>query len=150
MKKLLFFLLSILILGGITGCNHTDAPQVTQETAGANGFQSVDLEKYSIVYGENNPEYAELANQLADHVLDKYDIFLTTACDTDTSPAQYEILLGDTNRSDRKGRIMEYSVTVDDGKLHLLAGGAFSAEQGIRYLCENLFNVESFCVENGE
>ena len=150
MKRLYFFLWIILILGLATGCSSTDAPDVTQEANIPYQFHSGDLEKYTIVYSEHNPEYRRLANQLADRILEKYDIFITTASDTDTSPAQHEILLGDTNRTAPSGEIMAYSVTVDTGRFHIQAGGAFSAQEAVTALCQQLFNGQAFSLEPGE
>lgn len=152
MKRLFFFLLAIVILGLSTGCNPANTPPIPETTTASEPYQfrSGELEKYCIIYGENNPQYAELANALADHILEKYDCFLTTACDTDLPASRYEIVLGDTNRSTRQGRIMEYSVTVENGKCYIHAGGAFSAEQAINYLCENVFNGQAFTLDNGE
>ncbi len=150
MKRLFFFLFVILILGLITGCNQTSSPGTTEGEVTSYHFQSDELPKYTIVYGENNPRYAQLANALADHILEKYDAFLTTACDTDIPSSRYEIVLGDTNRSTRQGRIMEYSVTVEESKLYIHAGGTFSAEEAITYLCEHVFNGQPFTLEDGE
>lgn len=97
-----------------------------------------------IVYAQNNPDYADLANQLADHILEKYDIFLTTTPNTASTSAQYKIFLDDT------GRIMEYAVTVEDGKFQINAGGAFSAEQAISFLCEQVFTGQEFALDIGE
>ena len=149
MKRLYFFVLTILILGLLTGCSQANSPTVAEEETGPHHFQSSELEKYIIVYGENNPHYAQLANTLADHILEKYDAFLTTACDTDLPPSQHEIVLGDTNRSHRQGRIMEYAVTVEEGKLYVHAGGLFSAENAVDYLCQQVFNGQAFSLDNG-
>lgn len=145
----------ILILGLMAGCNNRSVQTGTptdSETVSNEPFQftSEDLEDYVIIYGEKNPQYAQLANQLADQILEKYDIFLTTACDTDISPTNYEILLGDTNRSEHQGSIMEYSVTVDDGRFQINAGGGFTAEQAVNFLCENVFGGQSFAFDKGQ
>ena len=134
----------------ISGCDSNSAPTSGSEPIAPYQFKSHELDKYIIIYGKNNSEYAELANQLADQILEKYDKFLTTACDTDIPPANYEIILGDTNRSEHLGSIMEYSVTVDDGKFQINAGGAFSAEQAISFLCEQVFNGQAFALDNGQ
>lgn len=145
MKRLFFFaLLTVLILGLISGCESSPAPTVADEPMGPYQFKSGELENYVIVYAQNNPDYASLANQLADHILEKYDVFLTTTPDTASPSAQYEILLQDT------GRIMEYSVTVEDGKLMILTGGSFSAEQAIDHLCEHVFTGHDFALDIGE
>ena len=150
MKRLIFFLFAVFISGLITGCGSESAPEITEETATATVFQSQNLSKYTIVYGESNPEYAQLANTLADHFLETYDAFLTTAGHTQLSPTPYEIVLGDTDRTDRQGRIMEYSITVESGKFFIHAGGAFSAQAAIDYLCRNIWNGEAFTLEEGE
>ena len=146
MKRLFFFaLLTVLILGLISGCDRSPAPTVADEPMGPPyQFKSVELENYVIVYAQNNPDYADLANQLADHIFEKYDVFLTTTLDTASPSAQYEIFLDDT------GRIMEYAVTVEDGKLMILTGGSFSAEQAINHLCEQVFTGQDFALDIGK
>ena len=113
-------------------------------------FRSNELEKYVIVYSGNNVDYYRLALKLETQIYAKYQKRLSTLRDTNSEPAKYEILLGDTNRDDSLGRVMEYSVVVDDGKLKINAGGAFSAEEAVNYLCENLFNGEAFALDGGE
>lgn len=156
MKRLFlitFILLTALFLGSLSACANTpsDSSTLIQDDIAIPTYQfkSGELENYVIVYAQSNPEYAELANQLADHILEKYDKFLTIARDTDSSPSQYEILLGDTNRSDHQGRIMEYSVTVNEGQFLIHAGGSFSAEMAIDFLCEQVFNGQEFALDNG-
>lgn len=156
MKRLSLILLSVfLVVGLVTGCNHS-AFQTDSSTHSKNKsnkplqFTTDALANYTIVYSKDAPEYAQLANQLADRILEKYDIFLTAVCDTSTPPADYEIILGDTNRSQQQGRIMEYSVTVDSGKFQIHAGGAFSAQEAVNFLCDNVFNGESFSLDNGQ
>ena len=158
MKRSLFVLLLLLIfmiLWSVTGCSNavspsTDAPIQEHEADEPYQFRSAELENYVIVYAENNPDYAVLANQLAEHIFEKYGKFINTARDTDLPSAEYEIILGDTNRCDQQGRIMEYSVTVDEGKFKIHTGGSFSAEKAVTYLCSEVFNGQEFALENGE
>ena len=77
MKRLFFFaLLTVLILGLISGCDRSPAPTVADEPMGPYQFKSGELENYVIVYAQNNPDYASLANQLADHIFEKYAILI--------------------------------------------------------------------------
>ena len=146
MKRCLFALL-IAITIALTGCG-SQTPATGNNTP--EGFQSCDLQNYVIVYGAGNPDYANLANRLADHILERYDVFLNIVQDTDAPSAQYAILLGDTSHSQRQSKIMEYSVTVNGGQFQICAGGSFSAEQAINYLCEQVFTGQEFTLENGE
>ena len=160
MKRLsfvLFMLSAALFLGALTGCSNqspagsnepTQPPAETNPT-GPYQFRSGELQNYVIVYDQKNPEYAQLANRLADHILNKYDQFLTTATHDSTPTAEYEILLGDTNRYTDQSRIMEYAVTVADGKFRIHAGGAFSAEKAITFLCDQLFTGKEFALQEG-
>lgn len=158
MKKRFFILLVFLMivcLGFVTGCDQNISPNGNPSGSGDEmetlyQFKSSELENYVIVYTEDNPDYYVLANQLANQILEKYGQFLTIACDTDSAPTKYEILIGDTNRYDQQGRVMEYSVTIDEGKFRINAGGSFSAEKAIAYLCENVFNGKEFALDNGE
>ena len=151
MKKLHILALIIICLVFASGCqNHEEKAPAADVAAVPFQFRSDQLESYTIVYSKDNPDYFELANRLADQILNKYDVFLSTACDADSAPGKYEILLGDTNRCDRKGKVMEYSVTVADGKFQIHAGGSFSAEQAIVYLCQSLFNGQPFALDNGD
>ena len=149
MKRLLLVLLTICMLGLAAGCGQTNDPTDGGEISAPDQFRSDELEKYTIVYGENNPQYAALANGLADHILEKYDRFLSVACDTDAPAAAYEIILGDTNRCEQQGRIMEYAVTVEEGRLLISAGGAFSLEQALNDLCVNVLNGQRLKQEKG-
>lgn len=151
MKRSVLALLAVVILVCIAGCQqNTSVKGSTNKADVPYQFLSEDLGNYVIIYAESNPDYGSLANRLADHILEKYDIFLGISRDTDAPIGKYEILLGDTNRSDRQGKIMEYAVIVDDGKFQICAGGSFSAEQAINYLCEQVFTGQEFTLENGE
>lgn len=138
-------LLTILCLVLATGCGKSG-------TAGssASAFQSAELSKYVIVYPDGNSDYYDLANKLADHILQTYGVFPIPTPDALSAPGQYEIVLGDTNRSDRVGRIMECAVAVDSGKMLIHAGGPYSAEQAVDSLCQQLFTGREFTLEDGE
>ncbi len=147
--------LTILSLGILTGCGQKtvsgNVPVTETETAsGPYQFCSNELEHYVIVYAGDNPDYFDLAYQLNDQIFSKYGKILITTSDTNSTPAQYEILLGDTNRYDHHSRVMEYSVTVDEGKFRINVGGSFSAEQAVNFLCETVFNGQEFALDNGE
>ena len=63
MKKtilILWMLLVILCQSFLTGCD-TGASDPFQ-------FNSDELAQYVIIYEESNPDYFDLANQLADHI----------------------------------------------------------------------------------
>lgn len=150
MKKTILIcltLLTILCLTLTAGCGQ--APDGGAVESAPSQFASAELSKYVIVYPENAPDYYDLANDLAEHILQKYGTFPIPTSDA-AAPAAYEILLGDTNRSDEQGRIMECSITVKEGKLQILAGGPYSAEQALDNLCKQLFTGREFALDEGE
>jgi endonuclease/exonuclease/phosphatase family metal-dependent hydrolase len=121
-----------------------------QKTAEATPFRSGELDKYVIVYQESNSDYFDLANQLADRISEKYGVLLTVLPDVAAPNAKHEILLGDTNRDSTPSRVMEYAVTVDDGKFKISVGGSFSAEAAIAFLCKNIFTGQELTLDAGE
>ena len=137
-------LLLFLSLGVLAGCNNVDLPGTVQDS-----FQSSQLSKYAIIYAEDSPEYYDLADKLSGRILETYGIAVPVKLDIVSNPTQYEIVLGDTNRTDAQGSIMEYSVTVQDGKFFINVGGVFSAEAAIGYLCQNVFTGKELTLTNG-
>ena len=163
-STILFITLTLICLLFTASCGNTES-QTTDSTiktskttlSSANDstpqkyqFRSNELEKYTIVYSGSCTDYYKLALKLETQIYAKYQKRLSTIRDTNSEPSKYEILLGDTNRYDSLGKIMEYSVTVDEGRFRINVGGAFSAEEAVTYLCDNLFNGESFALNSGE
>ena len=143
MKKIIYIFLTLVMLIGIglfAGCQQAEQYQ----------FQSSELDKYVIVYADDNPDYFELASKLSDRIYEKYGKMLTMVPDTIATPTKYEILLGDTIQDDRHSKVMEYSVTVADGKFKINVGGSFSAEKAIEFLCKNVFNGKELTLDSGE
>ena len=138
-------LLAIVCLFFLAGCDLFKLPGVTQYS-----FRSEDLEKYTIIYEEGNPDYFDLANKLSDRIAEKYGITLQIKPDVVATPSKYEILLGDTNRYDQQSKVMEYSVTVKDGRFRINVGGSFSADKAVDFLCKNIFNGKELNLANGE
>ncbi len=148
-SRILLLILTVIILGAMVGCSKS-APDTRDQANEPYQFRSEELENYVIVYSENDPEYAALANRLTDHILQKYNKFVGTARDTDDTSGKHRILLGDTSHCDQQGRIMEYTITVAEDQFIICAGGLFSAEKAVDYLCEQLFNGEAFALDEGE
>ena len=136
---------AIVCLFFLAGCDLFKLPGVTQYS-----FRSEDLEKYTIIYEEGNPDYFDLANKLSDRIAEKYGITLQIKPDVVAAPSKYEILLGDTNRYDQQSKVMEYSVTVKDGRFRINVGGSFSADKAVDFLCKNIFNGKELNLANGE
>ena len=113
-------------------------------------FKSSELSKYVIVYDNSNSDYQQYANQLKNKISEKYGVSLRVVSDRSSSKASHEILLGDTNRYDHISRVMEYSVTVNQGVFRINIGGSCSAENAITYLCENVFNGREVLLGDGE
>ena len=149
MKKV-FFALLVLLICTAAGCQRQGDPSAAQEVPPTNyQLRSDELQKYTIVYEEENPDYFDLAYRLCDRIYAQYGILVTPVGDASTTPSQYEILLGDTNRYTQQGNVMEYSVIVDAGKCWIQAGGSFSAEKAIDFLCEQIFNGQEFALDCG-
>lgn len=139
MKKILITLLMIISIGLLSGCEQATSYQ----------FKSSELGKYVIVYANDNPDYFELANKLSDRIFEKYGVMLSAIPDTIATPQQHEIILGDTIQDDRCSKVMEYSVTVGEGKFKINVGGSFSAEKAIEFLCKNVFNGKELTMDSG-
>ena len=158
MKKLFWAFLIVIALvctATLASCDTDESPSEPTGTAGGGGadaeysFSSSELEKYVIVYGGGTNHY-RLALNLQQHIYSKYGKRLSVARDVISDPAEYEILLGDTNRRAPQGRIMEFSLEIDEGSCIINAGGAFSVEEAVKYLCEEIFDGREFALEAGE
>ena len=127
-------------------------PFVLTKTAssGEIQFKSSELSKYVIVYDNSNSDYQQYANQLKNKISEKYGVSLRVVSDRSSSKASHEILLGDTNRYDHVSKVMEYSVTVNQGVFRINVGGSCSAENAIAYLCEHVFNGREVLLCDGE
>lgn len=140
----LFMILLVICLCLFTGCD-----DVAQTNTPEYLFTSSDLEKYTIIYPIDNFDYYDFAIQLADQILENYGLVLNVLPDAISPVSQYEILFGNTNRELHQDRIMEYSVTVSDGKVQINVGGSFSAEKAVAYLCRTVFNGQEFSLSSG-
>ena len=143
MKKTVFVSLMFLIIVSIalmTGCDQQEQY----------AFKTSELSKYVIVYADDNPDYFELANKLSDRIFDQYGVLLSTIPDAIATPAEFEIVLGDTNRNEQPSKVMQYSVTVEDGKFKINVGGSFSAEKAVEFLCKNVFTGKELTLGSGE
>lgn len=131
---------------------HVALPFKLTKAAVVEGYQfnTNEIGQYTIVYDEDNSDYATYATQLADQIYAKYGKRLSVVSDKNSTATKYEILLGDTNRYNYMGRVMEYSVTVDRGKFRINVGGSCSAEKAIAYLCDNVFNGQQLVLSNGQ
>lgn len=158
MKKLFWAFLIVIALvctATLASCDTDESPSEPTGTAGGGGadaeysFSSSELEKYVIVYGGGTNHY-RLALNLQQHIYSKYGKRLSVSRDVISDPAEYEILLGDTNRRASQGRIMEFSLEIDEGSCIINAGGAFSVEEAVKYLCEEIFDGREFALGAGE
>jgi len=165
--SLLIFVLALAFTALlITGCNEGETPSETQSDTqptqsdtqapteepdeGPYIFRTEKLGKYTIVFDSDNSEYARLASQLKRHISQRYGESLTIKRDKDLEPSRYEILIGDTDRYEPCGRIMEYSVRVDGCRFIINTGGAYSAEKAIDELCKTVFNGGEVELSDGE
>ena len=113
-------------------------------------FKTSALEKYVIVYSSEHSGYSYLATKLKTQISKAYGKSLSVKLDSRQDASRYEILIGETNRYNHQSGVMEYSVTVDEGRLIINVGGLYSAEQAVDFLCQNLFNGDDITLENGE
>ena len=144
-KTFLVFLVLLTVLCFAAGCGQkTPSDESGAVSTGPYQFRSDELANYVIVYSDENPDYFDLAYRLNEQIYTKYGKILNVIRSSNAAPSQYEILLGDT------GRVMEYSVTVQDGKFRIHAGGSFSAEKAIDFLCQQVFNGQEFVLDSGE
>ena len=144
-KTFLVFLVLLTVLCFAAGCGQkTPSDESGAVSTGPYQFRSDELANYVIVYSDENPDYFDLAYRLNEQIYTKYGKILNVIRSSNATPSQYEILLGDT------GRVMEYSVTVQDGKFRIHVGGSFSAEKAIDFLCQQLFNGQEFVLDSGE
>ena len=144
-KTFLVFLVLLTILCFTAGCGQkTPSDESGAVSTGPYQFRSDELANYVIVYSDENPDYFDLAYRLNEQIYTKYGKILNVIRSSNATPSQYEILLGDT------GRVMEYSVTVQDGKFRIHVGGSFSAEKAIDFLCQQVFNGQEFVLDSGE
>lgn len=144
-KTILVFLVLLTVLCFAAGCGQkTPADESGAVSTGPYQFRSDELANYVIVYSDENPDYFDLAYRLNEQIYTKYGKILNVIRSSNATPSQYEILLGDT------GRVMEYSVTVQDGKFRIHVGGSFSAEKAIDFLCQQVFNGQEFVLDSGE
>ena len=144
-KTFLVFLVVLTVLCFAAGCGQkTPSDESGAVSTGPYQFRSDELANYVIVYSDENPDYFDLAYRLNEQIYTKYGKILNVIRSSNAAPSQYEILLGDT------GRVMEYSVTVQDGKFRIHVGGSFSAEKAIDFLCQQVFNGQEFVLDSGE
>ena len=144
-KTFLVFLVVLTVLCFAAGCGQkTPSDESGAVPTGPYQFRSDELANYVIIYSDENPDYFDLAYRLNEQIYTKYGKILNVIRSSNATPSQYEILLGDT------GRVMEYSVTVQDGKFRIHVGGSFSAEKAIDFLCQQVFNGQEFVLDSGE
>lgn len=144
-KTFLVFLVLLTVLCFAAGCGQkTPSDESGAVSTGPYQFRSDELANYVIVYSDENPDYFDLAYRLNEQIYTKYGKILNVIRSSNATPSPYEILLGDT------GRVMEYSVTVQDGKFRIHVGGSFSAEKAIDFLCQQVFNGQEFALDSGE
>ncbi len=160
--RILLIFLILLCAASVSGCVSEETADTTVSTSGSTSdpvqekpdgpyrFRSSELDRYVIVYDSSATDYYRLALELERQIYSKYGKRPALARDVNTDPSMYEILLGDVEGNGSKGRIMEYSIRVEEGRLVISSGGAFSAEKAVSYLCEHLFDGEDFALELGE
>ncbi|MBR5570034.1 MAG: hypothetical protein IKW10_03975 [Oscillospiraceae bacterium] len=140
-----------IVMNGNIGIQNLQIPFVlTRANADDILFQSSQLSKYVIVYDSSNSYYLQFANRLKTRISERYGVDLPVVSDHNSIVTAHEILLGDTNRYNDPGRVMEYAVTVDEGVFRIKTGGPYSADNAVTYLCEQVFNGQAVSLHGGE
>jgi endonuclease/exonuclease/phosphatase family metal-dependent hydrolase len=157
MKKLFTSLLLLVtaLCFCLAGCNLGGGNQAPDEPTGGDVppkdavFTTLELDKYKIVYDTDYPEFRTPIYELQNTLLIKYGASPSITADTSLNRSSYEILIGDTNRYEANGKIMEYSISVVDKKLKIDVGGVFSLEKAIEYLSNNVFTGQTVTLTEG-
>ena len=98
-----------------------------------------DLSKYRIVYAEKGTSgEAYVAYVLQNHFYKNAGMIIPT-CDDREAATDYEILIGDTNRTDPTVGRNQYGVSVDGNRLQLIADGYFGYLDLATYVSGDMF-----------
>lgn len=113
-----------LLLQYLAGVYIIEQPEEEPETPDVPVLSKVEIQEYTVVYPENGSVYEQYAAEiLCDYVKDNYAVELALTDDTATE-VEYEILVGNTNRSESAVNIEfadnQYILKTDGKKLVLL------------------------------
>ena len=105
----------------------------------------VEAGAYRVVYAAHPAGLDVAAKKLCEVVAERFGVVLDCVRDVDADAVAHEILIGRTNR-EASGRsytespalLMSYRCAVEDGKLLLICGGAFSALSCVEALAQVL------------
>ena len=116
------------------------------ENVAPTGFSVENVCEYSIVYAADWLNMKVLANRLQDIIEAKTGVAVSVYSDKELPEGRYEILLGETNRDlsarcyKNGSRIMEYEFVVEQCKLQMVFGGAYTGEKCIEESSRAIFN----------
>ena len=109
----------------------SDEPETLQ-------IDGVDIGDFQIVIASTPAGLDTAAENLRQYIKDSWGVELPCAYDTVSPQTEHEILIGKTNRelseqyyTDHSVKLMSYRFVVEDGKMLLACGGAFSAAQAV-------------------
>ena len=121
----------------------------------ATAFDMNDIDKYTIIYSPEMPDYYNTAVSIKNHIASVTGVSLKIRKDYEAIESPYEIIVGNTNRYisqknyKNSARLMEYRIVVDKGCLQVVCGGLYSANAVLTQLFDSLLTRSSVVIKNG-
>ena len=121
----------------------------------ATAFDMNDIDKYTIIYSPEMPDYYNTAVSIRNHIASVTGVSLKIRKDYEAIESPYEIIVGNTNRYisqknyKNSARLMEYRIVVDKGCLQVVCGGLYSANAVLPQLFDSLLTKSSAVIKNG-
>ena len=121
----------------------------------ATAFDMNDIDKYTIIYSPEMPDYYNTAVSIKNHIASVTGVSLKIRKDYEAIESPYEIIVGNTNRyiSQKNYKnnacLMEYRIVVDKGCLQVVCGGLYSANAVLPQLFDSLLTKGSAVINNG-
>ena len=124
MKKIIALICAfIMLLACLTSCKQEEEASDTS----SDGILTSDLEGYTVVYSDDSGKDVKTkVNEMIEKIKSMYGVQLNTAVDTKQAPADKEILVGQTNRSESEEflvnmRVKDYGYALFGSKI-VIAG----------------------------
>lgn len=121
----------------------------------ATAFDMNDIDKYTIIYSPEMPDYYNTAVSIKNHIASVTGVSLKIRKDYEVIESPYEIIVGNTNRYisqknyKNSANLMEYRIVVDKGCLQVVCGGLYSANSVLPQLFDSLLTKSSVVIKNG-
>lgn len=129
---------------------------IEEDTNDISAFNGISLVNYTIVYESERTGYQAVAERLRDKIAAASGFNLPIKKDTQQKEGDYEILIGKTNRQLSQMHYAEfvdlltYKVVIEEGKIQIVSGGAFSARYCVDRMVVELFGSDVEHYDNGE